>query len=180
MRCNNEYRASIAHLMENGDINERLERLIENKSELTPYIVAMEHSRTGIFGYINNYLPHFAYAISCGYVPVVDMKNYKTIYQTNKENAWEKFFEQPCGLGLDEIHDKKAITCPTDLWYRWAPNSCPLMSDEEIFLGGKCIREMCYLHRRSENISSKRKCQTIITIKLALVVHILIGIIMNI
>ena len=74
-----------------------------------------------------------------GYIPVIDMQNHRNIYipenvKTGEYNSWEDFFEQPMGFGLDDLVDEKVICCPDFLWYRWMPNSCPLMGKEDIQL----------------------------------------------
>lgn len=64
------------------------------------------------------------------------MQNYNNIYlkDNQKYNAWELFYEQPMGVGLEDIDIEKdrIIYCPDELWYRWAPKSYPLMQNEEI------------------------------------------------
>lgn len=103
------------------------------------YIISLKNERIGIFGYINFYLPHIAYAISKGYVPIIDMQNYRSIYQKNDENAWENFFEQPSCIGLQDVNDN--FESAPSLWYRWGPNSCPLMSDKEIRMWGSIYKK---------------------------------------
>lgn len=60
-----------------------------------------------------------AYALAEGVIPVVDMKNYPSQYhetdKLKKENAWEYYFEQPCGLGLEDIQNSKFKKSPSDI-----------------------------------------------------------------
>ena len=59
-------------------------------------------------GFYANYLyvaGHVVYALKKGYIPVVDMQNYPTLYNEDREfrgtkNAWEYYFEQPGGVDL--------------------------------------------------------------------------------
>lgn len=147
MKINYEYRRYIAPLMNEKKLESCICNL-KNVGGKTYYVIALQNERVGIFGYIDNILPHIAYAIAKGYIPVIDMKNYPSLYQKQDENAWEKFFEQPCETGLDDMDDGKVLFAPTDFWYRWEPNSCPLMSDDEIRMWGRIYEE--YVRYNSE------------------------------
>jgi len=137
MHYNNLYKKHIDPFLDPDNLKNSLETYKERTDKTkTCYIIGIRHDKTGIFGYINNYLPHIAYALSKGYVPVIDMKNYPNIYQAHDENSWEKFYEQPCEIDLDQISSFKKKNGPDDLWYRWAPNTCPLMDDETIKMWG--------------------------------------------
>ena len=144
MHYNNTYKKELTPLHDkcflDNFINEYQKR-VESNISMPYYIIGIRHDKTGIFGYINNYLPHIAYALTQGFIPVIDMKNYPSIYQKGQENAWEKFFLQPCGRGLGEINSQKTLHAPDDLWYRWAPNTCPLMTDEEISFWGRIYNQ---------------------------------------
>lgn len=137
-KANKRYRKIIAPLLDEYYLNEKIEALdqISLKGNKTYYIIAQQNTKVGIFGYINCFLPHIAYAVAKGYIPVIDMQSYNSIYIPESEygsvNAWELFFEQPMNVGLEDISDGKVIRCPDTLWYRWMPNSCPMMSDDEI------------------------------------------------
>ena len=60
----------------------------------------------GLFAYYISFASEIEYALANGMIPVVDMQNYKSSLlkddEVGKVNAWEKFFEQPCGVGLEE------------------------------------------------------------------------------
>lgn len=49
------------------------------------------------------------YAISKGYIPYVDFKNYKTQYYDGKNNAWEFYFTQPSNILIDEVYKSKNV-----------------------------------------------------------------------
>lgn len=50
------------------------------------------------------------YAIENGYVPIVDLKNYRCQYSTDDNvNAWDQFFEQPTEIALDEVYKSKNV-----------------------------------------------------------------------
>lgn len=63
-----------------------------------------------------------SYAKSLGYIPVVDLKTHWTQYleegEYGKMNAYEKFFEQPCGYDLDDIIDSNSVS----IMYMFPPN----------------------------------------------------------
>lgn len=65
-----------------------------------------DNSGFGLFAYYINFISEIEYALANGMTPVVDMKNYKNSFQkegdTGLVNSWELFFEQPCGVGLEE------------------------------------------------------------------------------
>ena len=60
-----------------------------------------------ILGYIQKALDH-------GWVPIVDMLNYKTQYSTSEpingsKNAWEIYFSQPSTYSLEDVYDSKNV-----------------------------------------------------------------------
>lgn len=69
------------------------------KNQPTYYIVR-RNIRWGIAGFFSNYLyaiSHITYAKEQGYIPVVDMENFKTLYSekkpiNGKKNVWEYYF----------------------------------------------------------------------------------------
>jgi len=79
---------------------------MNNKKKIL--IVAKSKPTTGIGATVVQY---FKYIICSwkGYIPVVDMKHYTNQYfkdgRTFKDNAWEYFFEQPCGYTLEDIEN---------------------------------------------------------------------------
>ena len=135
MQINYSYKEKIDPLMDPKVLKIKCDELEEiNKSNHAKYyVIAQKNTTMGIFGYINCFLPHIAYAIAMGYIPVIDMQTYDNIYipKENKQkhdyNAWESFFEQPMNIGLDDICGKNIIRCHDAFWYRWMPNSSPMM-----------------------------------------------------
>lgn len=63
-------------------------------------------------GFYANYLyvaGHIVYALRKGYIPIVDMQNYPTLYNEKGEfkgtiNAWEYYFDQPYHVGVEEAY----------------------------------------------------------------------------
>lgn len=91
----------------------RISKGNENKDKIF-YVVRRPPSEVGLFSYVLTNLGMIQYAIDRGYIPVVDMQNYKNTYLENSEigekNSWEYYFAQPCGYALNNIaHSKKII-----------------------------------------------------------------------
>ena len=79
----------------------------------TYYIIRRADAGTGLFSLFNTNLGHIYYAVKHGYIPVIDMMNYKNCYledsKLGTENAWEYYFEQPMGIGLKEAYAGKKV-----------------------------------------------------------------------
>lgn len=48
-------------------------------------------------------------------VPVVNMRDFPSIYRKNGKNVWEEYFEQPLGYTLDDIYKAQHVTFSYDL-----------------------------------------------------------------
>ena len=166
MRINNRYRAAIEPLLDSRTLEAKI-TVVQEAARLHPenaifYIISQSNEKVGIFGYINCFLPHIAYAVANGWVPVIDMESHRYIYtpDTGRTNVWEMFFEQPCGLGLADLTGKKTLRCPEELWYRWMPNTCPLMDDAHLAMWSRLYQAFvrpnregaAYLNRELETI----------------------------
>lgn len=63
-------------------------------------------------GFFSNYLyvaAHMEYALKKGYIPVIDMQNFPTLYNEDVMfmgtlNSWEYYFEQPMGISIEEAY----------------------------------------------------------------------------
>lgn len=79
----------------------------------TVYVIRIRKETLGLMGYYMAILGHIYAARSKGYVPVVDMKNYKNTYLKKEEvgniNSWEYYFRQPAGISLDEAYKSKNV-----------------------------------------------------------------------
>lgn len=51
-------------------------------------------------------LYNIAYALHRNWIPIVDMKNFRSIYQKRQDfrkvNVWDQFYEQPCNISLEK------------------------------------------------------------------------------
>ncbi|MFI3177786.1 MAG: hypothetical protein R3Y67_09920 [Eubacteriales bacterium] len=78
------------------------------------YIIRNFRTNSGLMGIHNIVLSHIIYAINNGYIPVVDMKNYASMYHEESElgsvNTWEYYFEQPMHYTLEEAYKSFYVT----------------------------------------------------------------------
>lgn len=80
----------------------------------TFYVIRRRDLYCGLFSLFLTVLARIDEALKKGYIPVVDLQNDFNIYldedKIGKENAWEYFFKQPCGYGLNDIaHSRNVI-----------------------------------------------------------------------
>ncbi len=70
-------------------------------------IIERNAENCGIFSMIITYLGGIQNCIGQDLIPIIDMQNTPNLYlkkdQVGKVNAWEIFFEQPMGVGLDNV-----------------------------------------------------------------------------
>ena len=75
----------------------------------TYYIIRRMSEATDISTMYRLVMGHVRYALSKGWLPVVDMQNYPNPYlspeKLGKENAWEYFFEQPFRINLERAYN---------------------------------------------------------------------------
>lgn len=88
--------------------------------ESTFYVIGRDNPIAGGWSLINTVLMHLAFAKDMGYVPVIDMQNYRNQYTRADEfgrvNFWEKYFYQPAGYSLEDIRNaKNVVICSSSL-----------------------------------------------------------------
>ena len=73
----------------------------------TLYVIRLNHPAWGLAPLEANVACCCAWAEKQGYLPVVDLQNLPTMYHENDEvgkvNIWERYYEQPAGISLEEI-----------------------------------------------------------------------------
>ncbi len=78
----------------------------EHPSE-TFYVIRRHANRAGLFSFFITNLGSIKYAVEHGYIPVIDMQNSPNPLlapdEVGKVNAWDLFFQQPCGYTLNDI-----------------------------------------------------------------------------
>ena len=79
----------------------------------TFYVIRRASCKVGLFSHVMTNMGLVKYALDRGYIPVIDMQNTKNTYlepdQVGKVNAWEFYFEQPCGYSLRDIKKSKNV-----------------------------------------------------------------------
>ena len=74
----------------------------------TYYIIRQHYDSTGLFARYKIFAGHIRYALTRGWLPVVDMQNYANPYlppeKLGKENSWEYYFEQPLRIGVEQAY----------------------------------------------------------------------------
>ena len=77
----------------------------DDPSQVTYYIIRNIFDNAGLFCCYNFFAGRIKYALSRGYIPIIDMQNYANPYLPTeligKKNAWEYYFYQPLRIGLE-------------------------------------------------------------------------------
>lgn len=152
-RLNKQYSKAIYKLEDplvfQSRVDEILSKIREGK-KLPVYLITSRNDRLGILGYVNLFLPHLAYSLAKGYIPVIDLASNPNIYSTDNDNSWEKFFTQPFDIGLDDLQGNKIIKCPVDFWYTYGPHCIPGMSEKEITFWNRVFMALVHYNERTE------------------------------
>lgn len=102
------------------------------KKRITKKYYIIRRSAMGA-GFFSNYcwvMGHIVFARKLGYIPVVDMLNYKTLYSEDipvngEENAWNYYFENVGGVGLKEAYASKRYVMAEDkVLHKYAEKYC--------------------------------------------------------
>lgn len=136
-KINRSYSKKIGLICDPGIFQSRINSMkskIKKGKKLPIYLISPRNDRLGIMGFLNLFLPHLAYSVAKGYIPVIDMATNSNVYTTGDENSWELFYEQPFGIGMGEISGHRIIKCPADHWYNKGPHCVPMMDDDDIAL----------------------------------------------
>ena len=78
----------------------------------TFYVIGVHYPTAGLFAIVKSVFCHICYAYQKGFIPVVDMQNFKSQLSDNNDtntNAWELYFQQPGGYNLQDISKSKNI-----------------------------------------------------------------------
>lgn len=81
------------------------------------------------------------YALKNDYIPVIDMKNYKTQYYNGKDNVWEWFFGQPTEVSLDEVYNGSESVLLSG--YKWNSKEDETLFSEVVFSDDE-LNQKCY------------------------------------
>lgn len=116
-----------------------------NKNKDKTFFVIPVLPRCGLYSSILLSLLPVRYALQRGYRPVFDYKNtFNPLVQDEDkkglENAWEYYYEQPCGVSLDEVYQSKRVI----KYHRWV-HKTPLYNWHDMFPTSD--EELQYWHR---------------------------------
>lgn len=93
------------------------------------YFVIRRGGNCGLFSYYLTAICGIKYALGRGWIPVVDLQTLPNIYlesdEVGKKNAWEYYFQQPCGVGLSDIKKAKNVIITKD--FDWPEFPLPTM-----------------------------------------------------
>ncbi len=113
-------------LKNNFDFEDRPEeiRSFGKLNEDKTFYVIKRSPGTGMFSNVTFVLNHLRICKKKGYIPIVDMQNFKTIYNEHIEtrntlNSWEYYFEQLNKFSLDEVYQSKNVILTSNKFYHY-------------------------------------------------------------
>lgn len=107
----NLYMLKARHLTDIDVLGKRIKYIKDlarsNDASKKIFLIDFSSNDSGLFSIVLYAMQHMVYALGKGVIPVIDMRHNQTYLEAdesdNNINAWEKFFKQPCGIGLDDI-----------------------------------------------------------------------------
>lgn len=74
-------------------------------------IIYVGDPKLGALAYIQSIAHQVKYSYEKGYIPIVDMKNYRSAIAPihYKKNAWELYFMQPSGYSMEDIRNARYV-----------------------------------------------------------------------
>ena len=105
------YRKTRQYFYDRKNSEKKIKKIFGDEKDKTIYIIRRFH-KAGFFSNFFFVLGHIIYADKNGWVPVVDMENYSTLYNetyniNNTRNAWEYYFVQPGAVRLNKAYKYK-------------------------------------------------------------------------
>ncbi|KKU26438.1 MAG: hypothetical protein UX37_C0002G0004 [Microgenomates group bacterium GW2011_GWA2_46_16] len=84
------------------------------------YIIWLDHRGSGFFSNVSSVLCHLKIATGNGMIPVIDFKNFPTLYNekgkiNNTANSWEYYFSPVSKYSLEEVYQSKNVFFSTGL-----------------------------------------------------------------
>ena len=119
LKGNDYYSNSKKGVTEPGQL--KIQKFGELNKDKTFYVIKRTPG-TGLFSNVVFVLNHLNYAKKLKYIPIVDMKNYITVYnEINKikknNNAWEYYFNQTTEFSLDEVYQSHNVIITDNTFY---------------------------------------------------------------
>lgn len=125
----------------------------------TFYIIRRREVYTGLFSDYMIYVCEVKRALDARYIPIIDMQTTKNMYlsteQIGKVNAWEYYFEQPCGYSLNDIGKAENV-----IWGSgYAKGSFPYLDanylmgiDGDVEVYQRVVKEYFHLSREANRL----------------------------
>ena len=89
----------------------------QDNPDKTCYIIRRHDLHAGLFSFVSTNLGVIRKAVDAGYIPVIDMAGSPNSMLTQQEvghkNAWEDYFEQPCGYTMQDITSSRNVILGT-------------------------------------------------------------------
>ena len=94
-----------------------------NKNRNKIFYIIRRSPGAGLFSNFIFVLNHLKIAISCKYIPIVDMKNFPTIYNefkkiNNTNNSWNYYFKPVSNFNLKEIYKSKNVYFTSGIFHK--------------------------------------------------------------
>lgn len=136
------------------------EKVNSDGKKKTYFIIRRSYKGIGIYTHVCVYLSFIAYAIGKGYIPVIDMCNYPNIYMKDEDigkcNAWELFFKQPAGMGLNDLSSGKIIYSSSVFLPNRTPFITSLLNDKKEFaLYSRVYQDFIQYNRKVEEYTNE-------------------------
>ncbi len=101
------------------------------------FYVIQRYPGYGIFSNLTFVINHMKIALDMGFIPIVDMQNYSTIYNENKKiyntfNSWEYYYEQLSPYSLEDVYNSKNIILTDNKFYSELDFSYNINEKEEL------------------------------------------------
>lgn len=127
----------------------------------TFYVIRRASCKVGLFSHVMTNMGLVKYALDRGYIPVIDMQNTQNTYlepnQVGKVNAWEFYFEQPCGYSLRDIKKSKNVILSNGLITKENEYPDVRIADDEKELRKWQVVFKTYFHIKESLLNEYRK-----------------------
>ena len=120
------YRDSVNSIVPINKTNKLRNAVLIIGGKLNPdkvFYIIQRYPGTGLFSNLAFIVNHIQVANRMGFIPIVDMKNFPSIYNEHKKifgtlNSWEYYFEQLTNYSLDEVYKSKNLIRTNSKFYR--------------------------------------------------------------
>lgn len=116
-----------------------VQRFGDKNPDTVFYVIYRKGLGSGFFSNVFHVIGHIALAERLGFVPVVDMRNFQTLYNEEApiegaENAWEYYFEQLAPVTLEEVYASRHVVFCSGEFFEEAYNNALAMKITATFL----------------------------------------------